>query len=204
MNKKAVILTVIALLLISASGLYFGRLLKNKQNSSTQSPPVVPTSTPVELTVWKDQSEFEFQYPKNLNLNTHPEDNENYAHLELTSSNYPGSIILWTLDSKYETVDDYIKGEKIANYIGSTLAEYLAVKILDSANSNKNSLLTIRNGFLYEIEMDSAGEKVWSDIFNSIIESYKFSEEKTMENPVNNTAPPAASEETYFEEEVIE
>src|SRR4030067_523186 len=144
MNKKILIALIVCTVLIASGGLYFGRLLKIGKTKlvDSQLPTAIPT--PVELATWEDQSQFTFQYPKNLNLNSHPEDSENYAHLELTSQGSAGSIILWTKDTKYQTVDDYVKGLKITNYIGSQLGDLPAVKVLDESDSNKFSLLTIR------------------------------------------------------------
>lgn len=204
MNKKIIIFLSLALIVISVSGLFFGRILKMKQSVTSPSP-VTPTPVPVELETWKDQSEFEFKYPKNLSLNPHPEDTENYAHLELTSAVFPGSVILWAKDSKYATVNDYVSGNKIAGSIESTLGDLSAVKIMDPENSSKYSILTVRKGYLYQIEVDSRGDKNWTDIFNLIADSYKFNDTKALEKPAaESVAAPAASDEIYTEEEVIE
>ena len=202
MNKKFLIVGVILLILISVSGLSFGRFLKMKQSGKSQTQSLSATPVPVEMETWEDPSEFSFKYPKNLKLDPHTEDNENYAHIELTEPGSPGSIILWTKDTNYKTVDDYISGNKIESFIGSSLGDLPAVKILDSTDNKKYSLITIRNGYLYQIEVNGG----WTDTFNLIIDSYKFSESKALEKPAtdNFQQAPAASEEIYSEEEVIE
>src|SRR3990170_8059 len=133
MNKKILIALIVCTVLIASAGLYFGRFLKIGKTKLVDSQLPTPTPTPVELALWEDQSQFTFQYPKYLNLNPHPEDEENYAHLELTREGSAGSIILWAKDSKYQTVDDYVTGLKITNYIGSQLGDLPAVKVLDKS-----------------------------------------------------------------------
>ena len=207
MNKKIIVISVLLLISVSFVGLYFGRVLKMKQNAAIETLPT-PTPAPVKLLSWKDQSEFEFQYPEYLNLNPHEEDTENYAHIEMTSPENQGSLILWTRDTKYQTVDDYILAVKPENYIGSTLGDLPAVKILDSVE-NKIKLITVRNGFLYEIEVNNPDDKksadFWTDVFDTVSENYVFYQPDSSENPVNNPAPPASGDDgIYFEEELIE
>ena len=198
MNNKILIFALIALVLISAGGFYFGKVLQTKKEIALEIQLPSATPTPVEMNSWKDQSEFEFKYPKNLSLNSHPEDNENYAHLELTQSSVPGSVMLWAKDTKFTTIDDYIKGNKITNSIQSTLGGLPAVKLIDPTDNNKFSLITIRNGYLYQIDINSAGIKSWNEAFNLIADSYQFTKD-------TNPAPQnTVSDDTSTEEETIE
>mgnify|MGYP000385526419 CR=1 FL=1 len=201
MSKKILIIIGILILIVIA-GLSFGRLFKKGKVQLLDSQILAPSVTPVELATWEDQSEFEFKYPKNLNLNPHPEDEENYAHLELTGEGSKESIILWTKDTKYQTVDDYVKGAKITNYIGSQLGDLPAVKVLDESDSNNFSLLTIRDGYLYQIDVKNMDQ----EIYNIIVNSYRFTGDSEEELPAtqNSAQPPPISEEIYTEEEVIE
>ncbi|OGG08141.1 hypothetical protein A3D05_05385 [Candidatus Gottesmanbacteria bacterium RIFCSPHIGHO2_02_FULL_40_24] len=205
MDKKIIIFASLFAFFITVSGFYFGRFLKTGQNTAEA---VLPTSTPVsvELLTWEDQSEFLFQYPKNLNLNPHSEDNENYAHLELTDKDNPGSVILWTKDTSYENLDDLIDGESLENYVGSRLDTFPAVKVINNTDKNKFTLEAIRNGYLYQIEVDTFGKGYWQKIFDSIVSSYKFigSSEPKKINTGNSGIPVDTSGEIFLEEEVIE
>lgn len=208
MNKKILIILIVIVVVFSASGLFFGRFLKSGQNKLSETT-VILTPAPVELASWEDPSQFTFNYPKNLNLNSHPEDNENYAHIELTSSVFPGSIVLWTKDTKYNSIDDYITGNKIINQIASTLGSFPAFKILDAADSNKYTLVTIKDGYLYQIDVDTKGENPpaggWTEIFNAVADSYKFTESSTQQAvPQNADEAPVTSDDISVEEEVIE
>lgn len=208
MNRKFIPLIIAVFILIAGAGLYFGRILKSKETSPVNTQTPSPSPAPLEMTLWEDQSEFSFEYPKNLKLDSHPEDNENYAHLELTSGS-PGTIILWAKDSKFASLDDYLKGNKISNYLGSTLGSLPAAKILDASDKNKFSLLTIRNGYLYQIVVDTKGDNPqangWLSIFNSLVDTYKFAETaKTEKNDSANSVPAPVSDDAGYEEEVIE
>ena len=60
----------------------------------------VPSAAPKieDMVTWKDEAGFSFQYPKGLATNKHEEDNQNYAHVELTSPDHKGSVIVWVQD----------------------------------------------------------------------------------------------------------
>src|SRR3990167_11111285 len=100
MNKGKIIL--LTFLIIIVLGLAGGGIYYKYQSATKIAIPVDNTQpTPIpeeELATWTDQSEFSFQYPKSLKLNPHDEDTENYAHVELTSSTYPGNLIIWVKD----------------------------------------------------------------------------------------------------------
>ena len=112
-NKTAILVVLSAAIIAGGGG---GLYLLSKQNKPTT--PVVevqPNPTPVvELTTWTDQSEYSFQYPKDLTINPHDEDELNYSHVELTQPSHPGSIILWTKDT---TAKDMEAWEPIINLI---------------------------------------------------------------------------------------
>ena len=203
MNKRILVIAISVLIVLSAAGFFVGRFL-NSKTVKTAKVEVTPTLVPEEPATWEDQSQFSFQYPKNLKLDPHPEDNENYAHVELTDQTHPGSVILWTKDTKYQDVDSYIKGNKITNHMESTLGGSPAVKILNDSDKNNYSIVTIHEGYLYEISVDTKGEKSWDGIFNLIVDSYRFTGEIQAPAADNSNQAPAASEEIYSEEEVIE
>jgi len=99
MKKKIwlILLSVLGIIII-ASGIWF--LNKSKSSNSTISPlgNQSETSENQVLKVWEDPAGFKFSYPEEIAIDDHQEDEENYAHLELTTSAYPGRILIWMKD----------------------------------------------------------------------------------------------------------
>jgi hypothetical protein len=149
--------------------------VKTQPSSQVQPTPVVSE----ESASWEDQSGFDIQYPKSLKLDPHDEDQENYAHLELTSATYSGSLIVWTKDTEALDIDTWVKQNKIQNAIDSTLGGEKAVKVLESGASKKLVTTTIYNGYLYQIEANLADENYWNKVYNQVSSSFKFVQTET-------------------------
>lgn len=166
-----------------------------------------PTVVPVEETVtWNDPANFSFQYPKSLILNAHSEDQDNYAHVELTSATHPGRLIVWLKDTSADTIDKWISQEKIENAIDSNIAGLPAKKVLTTGDINKLTISTLQGGYLFQIEANLDDNDYWSKISDAVLSAVKFtSSEKnaTQENSSsqNNDQVPDISSN---EEEVIE
>ncbi|KKS98188.1 MAG: hypothetical protein UV73_C0003G0130 [Candidatus Gottesmanbacteria bacterium GW2011_GWA2_43_14] len=203
MKTKIPLYVLIGLIfLVISGGTYVsvrGRMTKPEK------PPIAanPIPSPVETADWEDQSEFKFSYPKNLKLNPHDEDTENYANLELSKSNHPGSIVLWTKDTRASDIKEWLIKEKIANVIETELDGYPAVKVLSQGESKKLTVSAIRSGYLYQIEANLTDEKYWQPVFDSVLASYKFLDtEKTQIVPKDSGG--GQTEIIYEAEEVIE
>ncbi|MBI5619617.1 hypothetical protein HY950_01530, partial [Candidatus Gottesmanbacteria bacterium] len=98
-----------------------GVYLWQRTNASKQKPvPVVPAPAREEVATWTDPAGFTFQYPKALAADKHEEDQDNYAHVELTSKDHPGSIIVWAKDTTATDVNAWVKTEKL--FAGATVA----------------------------------------------------------------------------------
>jgi len=168
-----------------------------------------PTLAPVvELATWKDQSEYSFQYPKDLTLNPHDDDQENYSHVELTSGVHPGSIILWVKDTTAKDIAAFMKQQKITTAIDSTLGNTPAKKVLEN-EGKKLTITTLREGYLYQIEANLNDADYWNKILDTIVTSYSFTGSLPADSfgQSSQNAPPGDSGSTDVEfegEEVIE
>ena len=68
-----------------------------KKGSSLINPatgPSVDSSSAIKLDFWEDAAGFSFSYPEDISIDPHEEDEENYAHLELTLPGYEGRIVI--------------------------------------------------------------------------------------------------------------
>jgi hypothetical protein len=203
MNKKIVFSVGLIIILIVA-GVYIFIIKPRQVTPLSQIVPAQPTTKPqVETAQWIDQSEFRFDYPKNLTVNPHEEDQINYAHVELTDAQHPGRITVWTKDTNSKTIDEWWKAQTYDGVIDTTLGGEPAKKVLIPETPSKILTSAIRNGYLYQVEVELADEPYWNDIYNQIISSFTFFSAETPKNDSLqiNTAPPASFD---IEEETIE
>lgn len=173
-NKKiALILSILSLALVT---LVLISYLQYRIKFAAVSPiaEATPTPIPEEMSTWTDPAEFSFQYPKSLVLNPHNEDEDNYAHVELTSSLHPGNLIVWVKDTTADTIENWVGMGKIKNAIDSDLAGVPSKKVLTSGDSSKLTISAIQNGYLYQIEANLTDSDYWNKTLNSVISSFKF------------------------------
>lgn len=141
--------------------------------SAVPSPSSAPAINLGELTTRQDQAGFTIKYPKNLTLNDHPEDNDSYSHLEFTSDQNPGRLLLMASDTKYQKITDWVKDPSLAagNIIDTTVGGQPAKKIiLDS----KLILGAISDQILFTLEIDPPQNPFWQTVFDQISSSFEF------------------------------
>ncbi len=204
--KKPVFI-ILSLTVVFLTGLLIVSLtLFPRKNQKTDRIPVSPTPVIIEeKTIWNDQSGFTVQYPISLKLNPHDEDKENYAHLEFTSATHSGNLIVWAKDSTAGSIDDFVKIKKLEGTIDTTLGGETAKKVLDS-KTKQIIISTIKNGYLYQVEVNPTDSEYWNRIFNDVSSSFQFKIQEKTENAV--VQPDVAGEEQrdYIggDEEMIE
>lgn len=207
MKYVGIILAVAVIASAITGGAYWFRQ-KQQADQARQTAVSAEPPTPVpaqENETWKDQSQFTFQYPKGLTVNPHEEDTKNYAHVELTHPQHPGHIIAWTKDATAQSIDDWVKKEKLTTAIDTTLGGLPAKKTLGE-KENTQFISTIQGGYLYQIESDLADRSFWEPVLTQIIASYSFTESEAAPAEKAVNPQPAADDSSgdYIEEEVIE
>lgn len=229
MDKRFVIGGIIVLIFVSANVFLFV-LSKQKKPVVTSEGPQLSTSVvtsppPVSLMAWDDPAGFTFQYPQGLATNKHEEDNESYAHVELTDTNHPGNVIVWVKDAPkgkkgktVATLTEWIESDTRFNstsILDTTLGGKPAKKILFQVPQKKIIVGTLFEGFVFMIEGNLLDAEYWTPIHTRIADSFLFTaprENGVTTAPVtegNNIQPQASepvgvAEEAVDEEEVIE
>ena len=190
---------IIAAIVFALGGVGFVYFFQKKSTVITPGESVAPTQTPaIELTTWTDEAGFSFQYPKDLSVNKHEEDPDNYAHVELTSKDHLGSIIVWVSDLPpgVTTLDSWIKKKYSgATVIDTTLGGEPAKKILISTPSAKLIVGAVSDGLLFYVEGTLTDKPYWQTVEDAIVKSFAF------------TPDPSASSgqaESVDEEEVVQ
>lgn len=176
MNKKLLLIVVgVGIILAAAGGVLFF-VFKPKPGL------IKPVSTEeqgpaekVERVTWKDPAGFSFEYPKNIEIDPHDEDQENYAHLELTSVERPGKILVWVKDTSFADIADWAEQESTTGgqILDSELGGEPAKKVtwVDPA---KLVLAAIDADVLVLVEMLPEDESFWQEIFDEVASSFTF------------------------------
>ena len=173
MKKSVVFAIIIGILVGTASvGVY---LWSRKKTQDL--PQISQQETQTNLLDWKDPNGFSFQYPEGVAVNKHDEDTENYAHIEMTHPQNPGSLIVWGKDTTAADVSAWVKTEKSfreASIVDTTLGGQPAKKILISSPTKKVIVGTIFDEILWFIEVDSGEDDYWQKTLDTIAGSFKF------------------------------
>lgn len=157
------------------TGVYFWKKMANKK-SETLRVSTVPASPAVELATWKDPAGFTFQYPKALIVDKHDEDIDNYAHVEMTSKDHPGSIIVWAKDTQAADVNAWVKTEK--QFGGAAVSEATLggkpAKTVSVDSPKKMFTGAISDELLFMIETAPVDAAYWTSIHDGIVKSFAF------------------------------
>lgn len=167
---------------------------------------ITPTPTiSEELTTWSDPAQFKFDYPKSISLNPHNEDQENYAHVELTSATHSGNLIIWVKDTTAATIEKWVTQQKIKDALDSSLDNVPAKKVLITGDVNKLTISAIQGGYLYQVEVNLADSDFWNKILDKVTSSFKFTPTEGNTNQGQGTASSGDQEsEVGGDEELIE
>jgi hypothetical protein len=212
--SKAVYIVIPAIIIIIiASSTYF--LTKNNNKIVSPLANLQPTNSAIknleneELKSWKDQAEFSISYPGSLNLDPHKEDNENYAHIELTSKENSGSLTVFVKDTNADTLKSFVRINKIQGAIDSTIDGVSAIKLLTDTTPKRIITSTLNKGYLYQIETVLDVNGFWNTVNSIVVSNFKFINSEIINNDKvdsvkNNSENNAVENDNPQEEEIIE
>jgi hypothetical protein len=207
MKKVLIIVGALIFLTLSSAGIFYLSHKSNPKPSGTQSIKIVPTSAP--RSTWDDQSGFTFTYDPALVINKHDEDQDNYAHVEMTNPAHPGRIIVWAKDTTAADATAWVRTEpeyKGASVIDTTFAGKPGQKIVITTPNKKIVTGTIYDGLLFYAEQ-SGDDPYWQTEYNSMTESFTFKPVDNGTSGNNSAAGDQTSEDdsgSVDEEETIQ
>lgn len=216
MKKTVIFLAIASGISLAVTGLLLTRQ-KQKSISPVLSPAAIsaaPIQPAIAYSFWHDPLGFSFSYPQEATVDAHPEDSENYAHVEIKSATHPGHLVVWAKDlpkgkpfgsaqGKQGTItsaSEWVESDKElanASIIDMTLAGESAKKALLPSGLVKIGFL--HDDLLYEVDMDSAGDNFWSGVLNNVSSSFNFTV-----SDKNLSVQGASDEEPADEEEVVQ
>ncbi|MEK7592020.1 MAG: hypothetical protein AAB508_01345 [Patescibacteria group bacterium] len=211
MNRKkliAVALSTCVLIAGLSSVFVFSKNRENSKRLAQEKIAQVPTPVIEKLSEWKDPAGFSFSYPEGLTVDKHDEDQENYAHIEMTLKDTLGNVIVWAKDAPASDLAAWIKKEKRftdAPVLDTTLGGESAKKIL--LNSPKKMVIVgaLFDGMLVTVEsdLDEAGE--WQKRHDSVVSNFVFGEKKPENSSVSaSDSSFEGSDVSIDEEETVE
>ncbi len=174
--RKVWIGIVVLLILASCGGIYVWRRASSAQVPEI-STTITPSPAPEELVEWVDQAGFVFRYPKSLKSNIHPEDQENYAHIEFTHSDHPGTIIVWARDTTVADAAAWVKKEtslKQGTVFDTIFADEAGKKILLNTPKKKIITATVSDAIVFYVEGEFENSEYWTHAYDAIISSFAF------------------------------
>lgn len=208
MKKKIIIITGMSVgILVTGSILFFNRehffFAKKTQDQMVANFSPTPKE---ELVVWDDPAGFSFQYPKGLNMDIHDEDTQHYAHIELTSPEHKGRLIVWAKDTTATTIDGWFKNEKSlqdAVSVDTVLGKNEAKKIIVKDGIVKQITATLDEDVLMMVETELDDEVFWQQINDIVVSTFAFTtnikEDEDAAAGANEEPAAAADEEESIE-----
>lgn len=152
-----------------------------------------PSST---LLDYSDPAGFTFSYPDNLSIIKNDlEDSSIYADIQLVSKDVSGSLNLIIADSKFKTINDWLKFNQGTNKevnLGN-------LKATEVKTSDRLLLGALDQGILFTIEIPLVEEEFWMKVYENLLFSFSFV------SPESMAATGGSGSEVIFEgEEVVE
>lgn len=181
MQKKfLIVILVVGVGALIGGGIWFYKTSQSspktvsfESNTPTSAP---KTENQTKTLTWNDQAGFTFQYPDGLLIDKHDEDTVNYSHIDLTTSDKVGGILIMASDTKYKTLAEWIKADKNLNdgsSIDTTLGGKPAKKTI-SSDGNSTTIGTIDSGILFTVKLTASSNSRLKVIYDQITTSFTF------------------------------
>lgn len=205
-KKIFIIVFVVGILSSLAAGTYYWKFASQKSVDSELPSDVTPTPVPEELLEWKDQAGFTFSYPASLKSDIHEEDQLNYAHIEFTHPENPGSIIIWAKDTASIDVAGWVKAEKTlagGTILDTTFADMDGKKILVASPKKKVVTAVVDDAIVFYVEGEFENSDFWTKTYDTITSTFAFT---TTQTSGGSSVPSGEDNEQIMvdEEEVLE
>ena len=199
--KKKVLAGVGVLVAVGVIGssIYFGFFAKKPPQKPGNE--AAPKTSGQQLLTWDDPAGFTFDYPDGLTVDKHDEDQKNYAHIEFTSKDHPGSVIVWAKDTTAADTAAWVKAEaqfKGANVLETTLAGLPARKILLTTPTKMLIVGTVSDNIVFSVVSTLADETFWSGVQTKMTDSFAF------KPATGNSSGGVSDEQPVDEEETIQ
>lgn len=127
----------------------------------------LPSETLIDYT---DPNGFSFSYPDNLSLTKNDLADTEYGNLQLSSKEVSGSLLLKISDSKYASLDDWVKLNK-----GTVRPVKLgSLSGVEVRTADRLLLGALDQGIFFSLEMPLIEEGFWQKVYHKILTNFAF------------------------------
>lgn len=202
MNKtKPLIVSLIVIPLFILAGIYLFNINKKTALTVPLAQQAAKEAMPSEsLTQYTDPTGFTLSYPDNLSIvKQNIEDSSTYADIQLSSKDVSGSLTLKITDSKFSTLDEWVKSNTKdlnsakAVKLGNLQAEEIRL-------ADRLLLGALDQGILFTVEVPLVEEKFWSKVYPKVLASFSFAAPET----ATSSSADSADDVSFEGEEVVE
>jgi hypothetical protein len=222
-RKISLMMAVIVILALAAAGLLnqagyldLATIIGKGQPSEIIKPQATEVKPEEKILTqeWQDPAGFTFSYNQDLKINNHPEDEVNYANLELLQKDRQGSIMILVSDSRYANLEEWLKKDPAlmnGNALETKIAGLVAKKV--AVGEKVFTGFFDSEGVFYLLVLNPKTETTfWRKNYELILESFKLTpyEGESKDSARLREAPATEEEEEdggnviYEEEEVVE
>ena len=170
-KKNWLVLGLILGVIFIAGGIFL--IFNPLERNSSLINPLIQNEEGANLKTWEDPAGFQFSYPEGITIDNHEEDEENYAHLELTEKNHPGKILIWMKDkveknlevwAANQTGNPQVFDSELAGQPAKKLAFSLPQKLVTAAFDQEVIIL---------VEVFPEDEW-WQETYQQVIDSFEL------------------------------
>lgn len=201
MSKKTGIILATVVVLVVA-GIWILIYPKSKNSLPTpgtnQLEIVAKPKTSDTLKTYTDPSGFSFIFPDNLSiLNNELKDEKTYAQLQLAANGINGSLVLTIADSKYKTLESWVKTTKSTN--AAKEVKLGSLKALEIKTDDKLLLGALDQGIFFNIQVPLNEDRdFWMNVYEKILADFSFV------SPTQDSVDSSTDDVTFEGEEVVE
>ncbi|EKD89865.1 MAG: hypothetical protein ACD_32C00119G0002 [uncultured bacterium] len=203
MKKKVLLGMILAAVIVTGVWIinpFKGKtaLLNPINNLQKEAKEITPSETLLE---YQDPSGFTFSYPDNLSIVKNDiEDESTYADIQLTAKDVNGSLSLKISDSKFTTIEEWLKLNKDASIQVPKEVSLGTLKGREVKLNDRLLLGVLDKGIFFDIEIPRIEEKFWMKVYEKVLANFSFAAPET-----TSTQTGVSSDDVVFEsEEVVE
>lgn len=148
--------------------------VQQKEVASTLLPEAKKTVPSSNFLDYADPAGFNFSYPDNLSIIKNDIADNEYADITLSSKDVNGSLNLKISDSKFKTLDEWIKLNKVAAKEEQKEVKLGNLKAIEIKTTDRLYLGALDQGILFTIEIPLIEEEFWMKVYNKVLSGFSF------------------------------
>jgi hypothetical protein len=172
-KKKKLLLALILGVILIGGGLFLIFNPLNKNASLLNPLGSQKEEEQVNLKVWEDPAGFSFKYPEQITIDNHPEDEENYAHLELAQNDHQGKILIWMKDKVEDSLDEWVEAQEGNPQVFDSELAGQPAKKMAFLSPQKMATVAFDQEVVILVEVFPQDEW-WNQTYEQILESFEL------------------------------